>query len=401
MSGKEKNKCEPVNLLDIGIQIKWCIIPFVLFTLNSCAQHDYKVATIAFYNVENLFDTISSVDKINCEEKPCTHISIPFLDDYPLRKGKFDYQYIKDSAFRKTHDQDFTVSGRLNWNSKKFHQKVEHISEVLYDVGQSVSKNAPVVIGLAEIENRKVLETLIKTYPLSRKQYGIVHYNSLDDRGIDVALLYNKNAFSVVSNKKITVKLYNNKGKRDYTRDILLVSGLLDGELFHFLVAHWPSRRGGRKRSNPLRMQAAKLSRSIIDSITDQHPNANIVLMGDLNDDPTDASVLESLSTAWDKKKVNADKLYNTMYDFHKRGFGTLAWADSWNLFDQIIISSPLLKANHYSWAFYKSGIYNKKYLQQKQGRYKGYPFRTFASATYLGGYSDHFPVYIYLIKQQ
>ena len=376
------------------------LIPLAFFTLTSCSQSSYKVATIVFYNVENLFDTISSVDKINCEKKPCAHASIPFSDEHQLRKGNFDYEHIKDSAFRKTYDDDFTPSGRLNWSSDKFTHKVKNISKVLYHIGQTISKNAPIIIGLAEIETHKVLETLVKTPPLNRKQYGIVHYNSLDERGIDVALLYNKRAFSVVSHKKILIKLFDKKGKRDYTRDLLLVSGLLDGELMHFLVAHWPSRRGGKKKSNPLRIQVAEICRSVIDSIKNKHPNAKIVLMGDLNDDPTDASVLKSLFTTGNKKELNTRKLYNTMYDFHKKGFGTLAWADRWNLFDQIIISPSLVDADHSLWTFYKAGIYNKRYLQQQEGRYQGYPFRTFVKAMYLGGYSDHFPVYIYLIKR-
>ena len=377
------------------------LILFTAFIAVSCAQNEYKIATVAFYNVENLFDTISSVDKINCEKKPCQHISIPFSDEHHLRKGKFDYQHIKDSAFRKTYDDDFTPHGRLNWNSEKFNRKERNISRVLYSIGRTSSKNVPTIIGLAEIENRNVLETLIKTPPLNRKQYGIVHYNSLDDRGIDVALLYNKKAFSVVSHKKIVVKLFDKKGKRDYTRDILLVSGLLDGELIHFLVTHWPSRRRGKKRSAPLRKRAAEFCRSIIDSLINETQNVKIVLMGDFNDDPMDASILKSLSTTANKKKISQNKLYNTMYDFHKRGIGTLAWNDRWNLFDQIMINSSFLGDDYSSWKFYKAGIYNENYLQQRDGRYKGYPFRTFASKTYLGGYSDHFPVYIYLIKQK
>lgn len=191
----------------------------------------------------------------------------------------------------------------------------------------------------------------------------------------------------------------NDKTKRIYTRDQLLVSGMLDGEKIHFIVNHWPSRSGGEARSRPKRIKAAKLNKQIIDSLFSEDPYAKIITMGDLNDDPTSPSVKEVLKTKENREDVKLKELYNPMEEMHNKGIGTLAWRDSWNLFDQIILSKELLKKDYSSYRFYKAGIFNKSYLANPRGRYKGYPYRSFANG-FTGGYSDHFPVYVYLIKE-
>lgn len=324
----------------------------------------YRAHTIAFYNVENLFDTIND----------------------PI-----------------TYDDDRTPEGKDHWTETIYQDKVSNIARVIADIGADFTKNSPAIIGLAEIENRKTVEALANDPQLLPKDYGIVHYDSPDRRGIDVALLYQKRLFKPLSTSKHELLIYeiDNPSKRKFTRDQLLVSGLLDGDMIHIIVNHWPSRSGGEAKSRKKRMDAASLTKKITDSLQSNDPYAKIIIMGDLNDDPTNASVKKVLQTQHKIKKLRDKELYNPMESMFKKGIGTLAYRDGWNLFDQIIISAPLLDDDYTSFRYYKAGIYNKSYLSNPKGRYKGYPYRSFANGGYTGGYSDHFPVYIYLIKKE
>ena len=341
----------------------------VLYTLFSVVisfaqeKKTYKVNTIAFYNVENLFDT----------------------EDDPI-----------------TYDDDRTPNGKDHWTEEIYQDKLKNMAKVISEIGADVTKNAPAIIGVAEIENRRVLEDLANQVVLLPKDYGIVHYDSPDRRGIDVALLYQKSLFRPVSTSKHELILYDNDDdkKRVFTRDQLLVSGHLDGDLIHVIVNHWPSRSGGEARSRYKREQAAALNKKIIDSLFAIDPYAKIITMGDLNDDPDNTSVTKVLKAKSDKEKTDLKELYNPMASMAKKGIGSLAYRDSWNLFDQIIISDELLKDDYSTYRFYKAGVFNKNYLMNPRGRYKGYPYRSFANGAYTGGYSDHFPVYIYLIKE-
>ncbi|WP_396597884.1 endonuclease/exonuclease/phosphatase family protein [Dokdonia sp. R86516] len=324
----------------------------------------YRAHTIAFYNVENLFDTIND----------------------PI-----------------TYDDDRTPEGKDHWTETIYQDKVSNIARVIADIGKDFTKNSPAIVGLAEIENRKTVEALANDPLLLSNDYGIVHYDSPDRRGIDVALLYQKRLFKPVSTSKHELLIYeiDNPSKRKFTRDQLLVSGLLDGDMVHIIVNHWPSRSGGEAKSRKKRMDAASLTKKITDSLQSNDPYAKIIIMGDLNDDPTNASVRKVLQTQRKIKKVQDKELYNPMESMFKKGIGTLAYRDGWNLFDQIIISAPLLYNDYTSFRYYKAGIYNKSYLSNPKGRYKGYPYRSFANGIYTGGYSDHFPVYIYVIKKE
>ena len=218
-----------------------------------------------------------------------------------------------------------------------------------------------------------------------------------------MALMYQKALFKPITISKHELIIYDvdDSKKRKYTRDQLLVSGLLGNDMIHILVNHWPSRSGGEFKSRKNRMAAAQLNIHIIDSIQSNNPYAKIITMGDLNDDPTNASIKKILKASGDKNKVRDKMLYNPMEAMFKKGIGTLAYRDGWNLFDQIIISAPLLSQDFSTYRYYKAGIYNKNYLSNPKGRYKGYPYRSFANGGYTGGYSDHFPVYIYLIKEE
>ena len=346
-------------------QIHYYLVLSILSLTVSFGQNSktYKVNTIAFYNLENLFDT---------ENDPITF------------------------------DDDRTPEGKDHWTEEIYRDKLKNMAKVIAEIGADVSGTTPAIIGVCEIENRKVLEDLVNQKPLVKKDYGIIQFNSPDRRGIDVALLYKKKLFTPTNYKAKELLIYsdNDKSKRVFTRDQLIVSGMLDGEKINLIVNHWPSRSGGEKRSRSKRIKAAKLNRQIIDSLFSEDPYAKVITMGDFNDDPTSPSVKKYLKTQRKTEGLNMKELYNPMEDIAKKGLGSIAYRDSWNLFDQIIISTELTKKDFSSYRFYQAGIYNKTYLVNAHGRYKGYPYRSYADGGYTGGYSDHFPVYIYLIKE-
>ena len=202
--------------------------------------------------------------------------------------------------------------------------------------------------------------------------------------------------------KSYDIKLYD-AGNRVYTRDQLLVSGLLDGEMVHFIVNHWPSRLGGEAKSRPLRMGAAKYNLEMIDSLQKMYDSPKIISMGDLNDDPNNASLKKVLKATGVKKEVKEGGIYNPMEDLFRRGYSTLGYRDNINLFDQIFMTSPLLAndKDYSTWKFYQANIFNPSYLTQSSGQYKGYPYRSWGYEGFTGGYSDHYPVYIYLIREE
>ncbi|MCF1190556.1 endonuclease/exonuclease/phosphatase family protein [Mangrovimonas sp. AS39] len=330
--------------------------------LNAQEKKTYKIHTIAFYNLENLFDTINDTSK--------------FDEASPIMEMKGDIETV-------------------------YKKKVHNMARVLSDIGLDDTHNSPVIIGISEVENRQVIEDLINDPLLLGRDYGIIHYDSPDARGIDVAMLYQKKFFTPLHTSSHELKIYDdNSRKRVYTRDQLLVSGTLEGDMIHVLVNHWPSRSGGEARSRPKRVAAAKLSKKIIDSLQTNDPYAKIFLMGDLNDDPTNESVKKVLNAEKDRDKVEFKGIYNPYESFYRKGLGTTAYRDAWSLFDQILISKPLLDKDFSTFKFYQAGIYNKNYLVGKYGRYKGYPLRSFADGGFTDGFSDHFPVYVYVIKE-
>ena len=324
----------------------------------------YKVNTIAFYNLENLFDTVNDPNKYD-EASPMMEMA----------------EGLRVDVYKK---------------------KLKNMARVISEIGKKVSKQPPAVIGVCEVENRKVLEDLVNEPALLDADYGIVHFDSPDERGIDVGLLYRKNLFRPIHTSSHELVLYdkNDPDDRDYTRDQLLVSGLLDGEEIHFIVNHWPSRSGGEAASRSKREKAAALNKKIIDSLQANDPYAKIITMGDLNDGPYNSSVKDVLGAKAEKDNLKLKELYNPMENMQKKGIGTIAYRDSWDLFDQMILSEPFLKDDYSSYRFYKAGVFNPNYLANPRGRYKGYPYRSFSGGGFSGGYSDHFPVYVLLVKE-
>lgn len=335
-------------------------VTFLSLTFCYAQKQEYKVTTVAFYNVENLFDTINDPTKFD-EASPIMEMSEKIRGEVYLKKQK-------------------------------------NLAKVIKRIGADLSKNAPAIVGVAEIENFDVLQDLVNQPDLKKYNYGIVHYDSPDERGIDVALLYQKAIFKPThsSTKEVIMYRNGNSSKRDYTRDQLYVKGLLDGDEFHFMVNHWPSR--GSEEAN--RIIAAKASRSVVDSVMGADPYAKIMIMGDFNDGPYNKSITEHLNAVGKKRKVKLKELYNPFDKLYKRGIGTIAWRDTWDLFDQIMVSKSLISKDYSTYQMYKAGIYNANFLQTSEGKYKGYPFRSFADGGFTGGYSDHFPVYIHLIKE-
>ena len=354
---------------------------FILITALLQAQSKkYVIHTVAFYNFENLFDTINDAT---------------------------------------TNDDEWTPKGAQHWTFDKYSQKLKNLAKVLSEIGTPENRNAPLFIGGCEIENRGVLEDLIKEPMILDFDYGIIHFDSPDKRGIDVALLYQKKYFKPTSFSNIPLYVYKNQivekeekieetenleietkpdNKRIFTRDQLLITGFLENEEIHIIVNHWPSRSGGEKASSPYREAAGKLNRKIIDSLQQINPEAKVITMGDLNDGPYNKSIKEVLGAKAKKTEVPEFGIFNPFEEMQKRGQGTIAHRDAWDIFDQIMMTESLIKPDFSTYKFWKAGIFNKPYLIQTSGQYKGYPLRH--SQTEIG-FSDHFPVYIYLIKEK
>jgi predicted extracellular nuclease len=303
--------------------------------------------TFAFYNIENLFDTVDNIS---------------------------------------TRDDDFLPFSKKRWTKKRYQNKLLKIGKVISEIGDPEDRTAPVIIGLAEVENKHVLSDLIQTNTLIAEDYSFVHYDSSDERGIDVALLYKKALFTVRHTEPFSVYLEDDMGQRDYTRDILLVQGLIHNNPLSILVNHWSSRREGPEETVYKRLAAASKVNEIIQAITDRNPEEYILVMGDFNDNPTDTS-LRSLELT--------SQLFNPFKTIRSYNTGSLNHNFQWFLFDQILCSSNFLNSGSHPFSFIKADIFNEKFLTQYRGKYKGQPFRTYVGKRYKGGYSDHFPVYI------
>lgn len=323
-------------------------------------KKEYQVSAIAFYNFENLFDTVH--------------------DPY-----KFD--------------EEFTPTGAYQYTDQIYHQKLHNLATVLQKLATELTPDGPAIIGTAEVENDHVLADLTAQPEIKNRNYQFVHFESPDSRGIDVALLYNPKYFKVLHSRALYTDISKFGEKGGKTRDVLYVHGILAGDTVNVFVNHWPSRRGGQAASEPLRAIAAGVSKKVIDSLMAINPHTKVIVMGDLNDDPVDASVAKVLGAKGNIDEVKPSGLYNPWVNFYKKGLGTLGYNDSWNLFDQIMISGAFLKKSDDHWRYYKAEVFNKDFLVAKFGQYKGYPHRSFDGNTWINGYSDHFPTIIYLVK--
>lgn len=315
-------------------------------TAYAKAQQKKTKYTVSFYNLENLFD-------------------------------------IKDDP--KTLDDDFTPEGWKEWNTYKYDKKLSKLSKVIAQIGKKETGTSPSLVGVAEVENLVVLKDLIATDALKDEGYAIVHYDSPDERGIDVALLYKKTDLNIIQSKPLTLYLEAVQGGRDFTRDILYIHGILTGIEVHIFVNHWPSRRSGSDETSAKRIAAAHRTRDEIDRILIDNPDARIIVMGDFNDGPQSKSV---------KTHLVKNEFYNPMLFLATKYEGSLNYNAEWFTFDQILFTNNFVRLFKNPLLYDKSDIFNDVFLTEYKGRYKGNPFRTYAGKKYLGGYSDHFPVY-------
>ncbi len=320
-----------------------------------------KPHTIMFYNVENFFDTINDPD---------------------------------------INDEEFTPEGKNKWTGDKYYRKLENVEQVLYDIA-ATNKTFPIVIGLSEVEVRSVLEDIVSTEKLSPASYRIVHFDSPERRGVDVAFLYRPDIFKLEGSYPVRAKIPDRPDFR--TRDILTMWGTIEEEPFYFMVAHWSSRWGGKDQSEFLRLANAAQMRELADSVRAENPAIKVVMMGDFNDDPSDKSVAEILGAKGKIKDLQKGDYYTPFAEILKAGYGSLAYGDAWNLFDNIVVSDNLIDGSDDALQLQKStslrkmygSIFMAPYLFQKEGKFKGYPFRSFSGGAFVGGYSDHLPVYI------
>lgn len=334
----------------------------VVYNVSAQSKKEYSIAAIGFYNFENLYDTV----------------------DDPI-----------------TSDEEFLPDGKKKYTEEVYREKLKHLSEVISKLGTELTPDGLAILGTAEIENGKVLTDLLNQPAIAQRGYKFVQYNSPDQRGVDVALIYSPKYLTVKFSKPITVHLKDDKGNKIDTRDILWVCGNFLGSETHFFVNHWPSRRGGEEASAPRRKLAAQTCRSVIDSLLNTNQDTRIIVMGDLNDDPVSPSVAKVLKANGDPESTDKKSLYNPYFPLYRNGIGTLAWNDSWNLFDQVIFSRAWLNKTSGNYYFYKPRVFNEDFLKQQTGNFKGYPWRTYVGDEYVGGYSDHFPVFCYVIKEK
>jgi hypothetical protein len=305
-----------------------------------------KPGRIIFYNTENLFDTINNPE---------------------------------------TQDEDFLPQSKNQWNTKKYQVKLEHISKVLASMLDSIQ---PIAIGLAEVENKKVLEDLLAQPALKKFNLGIVHHDSPDERGIDVALLYNKDVIEEVFDAFLKVDFTFDP--TDKTRDIIYFKGFMTEEFpVYFFVNHWPSRRGGKEDSEKKRVTAAMVLKAKIEDIYKGEPFARIVVMGDFNDNPSDKSVTYLCSGKYkyplQQNLVDLMRLQESKHEFSLS-----------DVFDQFIVSKNLMTSeNSYYLCNSRAYIYKPLWLLYDHAKYGLIPNRTYAAGHWVGGYSDHLPVYM------
>ncbi len=337
------------------------------FLLSSAQTRTYVVG---FYNLENLFD----------------------IYDDP-----------------QTNDQQFLPEGSNNWTEAKYEKKLANMAHVIAEMAKENGR-FHTILGVSEVENRMVLEDLVSEPEISGANYQIVHYDSPDRRGIDVALLYKPEQFNFLDSESIPFTFEGSDidfsdTDTDYfrTRDILMVHGTIDGEHFAFYVMHLPSRGGGK--GGNLRSRGAEIAYAHAQRMTQKYPGIKIVMMGDMNDDPTDPSMIEYLHSRATLEETGEADFFNPFYTLLKDGIGSICYQNTWSLFDQILVNRSLafapdggLRIRQINKGYY-GRVFKKRFMETKSGQYKGYPLRTFSNGAFINGYSDHYPTYIVISK--
>ncbi len=330
------------------------LLPILLLTIfTACKQTtDTNTIPIAFYNCENLFDTNNDPD---------------------------------------VDDDDFTPTGKYHYTQKVYHQKLHNIATVIQSMANG---DGPTIMGMAEVENPNVLNDLCSQPELNRKNYKYIITSGPDPRGINVALLYKSDLFTPLSTEKIRVDLSAFGNSK--TRDILHVSGILNADTIHIFVNHWPSRLGEEETSIAKRQAAANADKQALEALYKTNPNARVIFMGDFNDNPDDVTITHTLGAVAEKANTSVSSLYNPWINIYKSGEGTEEFRNHWNLFDQIMLSGNMLNQGQHL-HYLKAEIYKPDFIVDHYKDHKGQPHRSFVGTHWINGYSDHFPVIMYL----
>lgn len=341
---------------------KFFTMPLLALLLLFSAVSSYgqgkrtRVFGVAFYNLENLFDTINN-------------------------NGKYDLE--------------FSPEGKNRWDGKRYKQKIHNMAYAISKLTTKTTPDGPSIIGVSEVENKSVLLDLVADPQIAGRNYQVIHHDSPDRRGIDVSLLYNPKDFRPLQVKNHTLVIDSMPWFK--TRDQMCVVGLLGGQRIAVIVNHWPSRRGGTEQSSYLREAAAKLTRQIADSLLTIDPNIGIIMMGDLNDSPYNKSLTEVMEAKKETKDVQPGQFFNPFWKLLDKGIGSYIYRSKWDLFDQIVVNYNLVNNPNSRLHYLNARVWNEEFLKQQDGKYKGYPFRTFSEGAYIGGYSDHFPTEVFI----
>ncbi|MES2850703.1 MAG: hypothetical protein V4685_16710 [Bacteroidota bacterium] len=328
---------------------------------SAFAQSKKRVLGIGFYNLENLFHPTDDTTK---------------------------------------NDEDFTPDGSYHYTEQVYKERLSNMANVLSQMGKDVTPLGAAVIGIAEVENDLVLADLVQQPTLKDRDYQYVWFPTPDVRGISTALLYNPKLFKLISAKPVRVPLELVNQKRP-TRNVLYVEGVLAGnDTVIITVNHWPSRSGGEAETRPYRDMAASVNRKLVDSLLAINPNSKIMVMGDLNDNPTDGSIKKVMLAKADTTNIKSSDIYNPWISIFKKGIGTEVFDNKWNLFDQIMMSGSFITNTNEKWKYHSSRIFRKDFILHQSGDESTYPHRAFSiERVWDNGYSDHLPVMVYLVQ--
>ena len=345
----------------------------LLMSLSASAQKTQQNYVIGFYNFENLFD----------------------IYDDPVK-----------------NDSEFLPEGKNKWTQAKYEKKLHNMAKVIRSMADN-NKRWHTILGISEIENRLVIEDLVSQPEIADANYQIVHYDSPDRRGVDVALLYKPDQFTYLDSESIPFDFNSDIDFSDTdtsyfkTRDILMVHGLIAGEHFAFYVAHLPSRIGGK--GGNLRGRGGEIIYNHAMMMEEKYPGIKIAAMGDMNDNPTDDSMAKYLHGQEHLENVTPTEFYSPYISMLKAGYGSLCYQGVWSIYDLELVNYNLAHApdgglkiqpvtkNHGK--EYYGVVFKRPWMTTQKGQYKGYPFRTFSNGAFVGGYSDHYPTYIVIGK--
>ena len=337
----------------------------LMLTVVAQAQgKKFNAYAVGFYNLENLFDTQHD-------------------------EGKNDYQFMPDGSYK--------------WNELKYQHKLHNMAKVLSEMGTDViPKVGCAVIGVSEVENAHCMQDLCDQPELKERDFKFVHIEGPDHRGVDCAFIYQPKLFTLETTKLVPYVYELPQDSARATRGFLTVVGKLADERIAVIVNHWPSRFAG----SFYRECAGRQCKVVKDSLLREYPGIKVFVMGDMNDDPTNKSMVEGLSCKAEIDEVGPDDMYNPWYNvLVKQKTGTLQYQGAWNLFDQIVLSPSLLNKkgskDFSTLKYWKHQVFRRDYLFQTEGKYKGGTKRTHAGGQWLDGYSDHLPTVVYLLKEK